>query len=869
MSKLAMAAGWLRKYQKWIKFLIPAAIIAVIYLQARDVMHGIRPEVAAHLVLKLTFPDHVRLLATSVIAVSLMCGYDFILTRMAGYRFRIVTLWRVGWIANSFNNLMGFAGLTGSSLRLMLYRKRGGPAEMFLPKLIFLSASMLTGLSVLSFFALIKPSPLRAEFPLLMIAAVAIVLYLPTFAGISKIPWIGRRIGLEEKVGWLYIGGAVVVSVLEWFGAVWVFWNACNLLHINLSFQELAGLFGLASAAGVISMLPGGAGSFDLVMLAGLSAYGIGADQALAVILVYRVFYYFIPWFIGLMLVAVEWIPQRDAVAEELLKPAWRRWQALWNWPGTRELMGGVGNVALAALVFSSGFVLLMSAAVPTFLHGSHVLTHWVTFHTMKVSHHFTVLVGLMLIVLSTGIRKQVRRAYFATLAMLAAGIMFSLTKGMDVEEAIFLALVLIFLWMSKDRFRRKDVVLTKRSLPGLLITTASMTVLYIEVGLNTVPDAPARFYRHMPYRYLITEHEHLRSGIIALFLTWIAIFAWLLLRPGRPVAKPPDALQLLSLRQWLDKHQQGNYVTHLLFLGDKNLFWSKDGKALIAYRRTGKALVALGDPIGEPDSIRQAVQEFWQYADNHACIPVFYQVRPEYLPLYHENGFRFFKLGEEGMTDVGAFQLTGRSKADLRAVKNRYEREGIRYEVIEPPFSSLILDELRAISDEWLEGRQEKGFSLGWFKESYLQSTGIALLRDPSGRILAFANLMPGYDDKQSISIDLMRYRQDAPNGIMDALFLHLLEWAKSEGYPRFNLGMAPLANVGESTFSHKTERLAREIYRRANRWYRFSGIRKYKEKFDPNWEPRFLAYPAGISLPYLMWRITRMIAKTPPSGE
>lgn len=866
---MAVVAELLRKHQKWIKFLIPAAIIAVVYFQVRDVMRGIRPEVAAHLMIKLTWPDHLRLLTTSLIAVFLMCGYDFILVRMAGYRIRATTLFRVGWIANSFNNLMGFAGLTGSSLRLMLYRKRGGPAEKLVPKLVFLSAAMLTGLSVLSLFALLKPSPFRGEFPLLMVAVIAIVLYLPTFAGVFKLPWIGRRVGLEEKVGWLYIGGAVFVSVLEWFGAVWVFWNVCELLHIRIAFAELAGLFGLAAAAGVVSMLPGGAGSFDLVMLAGLQTYGIDADRSLAVILLYRIFYYFVPWLIGLMLAAAEWIPPRDAMAEDVLKPAWRRWQAFWNWPGTMTLMGGFGNAALAALVFSSGFILLMSAAVPTWLHGSYALNHWVTLHTMKVSHHFTVLVGLMLIVLSTGIRKQVQRAYYATLALLAAGIVFSLAKGMDVEEAIFLALVLIFLWMSKDRFRRKDVIFTRRSLPGLLITTASMTVLYIAVGLNTMPDTTRKIYRHLPYRYLVSEHEHLRSGIIALFITWLCIFLWLLLRPGRPVANPPDAIQLVGLRQWLEKHPRGNYVTHLLFLGDKNLFWSQDGKALIAYRRTGRALVALGDPIGEPDAIRQAVIEFWQYADNHACIPVFYQVRPEYLPLYHENGFRFFKLGEEGVTDVQAFQLTGRSKADLRAVKNRYEREGIRFEVLTPPFSSLVLDELREISDDWLEGRREKGFSLGWFNEAYLQLTGIAVLRDPSGHILAFANLMPGYDDKQSISIDLMRYRQDSPNGIMDALFLHLLEWAKTEGYPEFNLGMAPLANVGESTFSHRTERLAREIFRRANRWYRFSGIRKYKEKFDPQWEPRYLAYPRGASLPYLMWRITRMIAKVPPDGR
>ncbi|WP_158629926.1 bifunctional lysylphosphatidylglycerol flippase/synthetase MprF [Cohnella sp. AR92] len=866
---MALIAGLLRKYQKWIKILIPFAIFAVIYLQARDVMRGIRPEVAAHLLLRLNGMDHIRLLAASVIAISLMSGYDVILTRMAGHRFRFSTLWRVGWIANSFNNMMGFAGLTGSSLRLMLYRKRGLPSEKLVPKLIFLSASMLTGLSVLSVFTLLDSSPVRSEFPLLLIASVAIVFYLPVLAGTLRIPWISRRLGLDEKVGWLYIGGTVLVSILEWTAAAWVFWNVCGMLHIGLSLRELAGLFGLAAAAGVISMLPGGAGSFDIVMLAGLQTYGVDADRALAVLLLYRIFYYFIPFLFGLMLASFEWLPQREAKPEVLLKPVWNKWRLFWNWPGKLVLMGVAGNTALAALVFSSGFILLMSAALPSILDRSQFLHHWFTLHTMKVSHHFTVLVGLLLIVLSNGIRRQVRRAYYATLVLLAAGVAFSLAKGLNVEEAAFLVTVFIFLWMSKDRFRRKDIEFTRKTLYGLLFTTIAMTFLYILVGLNTTPDSSRWFtHHHLPYRYLIDKHEHWRAGIIALFTTWLSIFAWLLLRPGKPVAPLPDGLQMLTLREWLNKHH-GNFVTHLLFLGDKSLFWTQDGKALIAYRRTGRTLVALGDPIGERDSVRQAVLEFRQYADSHACKPVFYQVRPENLPLYHENGFRFFKLGEEGVTDVRSFQLTGRSKSDLRAVKNRYEREGYTFEIAEPPFSSLLMDQLRGISDEWLEGRPEKGFSLGWFKESYLQLTGIALLRDPTGRILAFANLMPSYDDRQSVSIDLMRYRHDSPNGIMDCLFLHLLEWSKSQGFSRFNLGMAPLANVGESAFSHRSERLAHEIYRRANRWYRFAGIRRYKDKFDPQWEPRFLAYPGGASLPFLIWRITRMIAKIPSTRE
>ncbi|MBZ5798285.1 phosphatidylglycerol lysyltransferase domain-containing protein, partial [Burkholderia contaminans] len=76
------------------------------------------------------------------------------------------------------------------------------------------------------------------------------------------------------------------------------------------------------------------------------------------------------------------------------------------------------------------------------------------------------------------------------------------------------------------------------------------------------------------------------------------------------------------------------------------------------------------------------------------------------------------------------------------------------------------LIEEMRHISDIWLDGRKEKGYSLGWFKESYLQLAPIALLRDSEGKVIAFATMAPAYDHGQTVSIDLMRHLPDTPNG-------------------------------------------------------------------------------------------------------
>ncbi len=50
----------------------------------------------------------------------------------------------------------------------------------------------------------------------------------------------------------------------------------------------------------------------------------------------------------------------------------------------------------------------------------------------------------------------------------------------------------------------------------------------------------------------------------------------------------------------------------------------------------------------------------------------------------------------------------------------------------------------------------------------------------------------MPMYQEGE-ISVDLMRYRDDAPNGIMDALFIRMFLWAKEEGARRLTWEWRP----------------------------------------------------------------------------
>jgi len=183
------------------------------------------------------------------------------------------------------------------------------------------------------------------------------------------------------------------------------------------------------------------------------------------------------------------------------------------------------------------------------------------------------------------------------------------------------------------------------------------------------------------------------------------------------------------------------------------------------------------------------------------AVSPVFYQVKPENLPLYIDLGLTLSKLGEEARVALDSFSLEGAARADLRQTHRRASRDGAQFQIVPRAEVGAIVGELRAVSEAWLEEKKtaEKRFSLGYFDERYLMHFDCGVVRC-NGAIVAFANLWPGAS--KELSVDLMRYNADAPKGVIDFLLIECMFVGQIPGYQWFNLGMRPLSGL-ESTRS------------------------------------------------------------------
>jgi phosphatidylglycerol lysyltransferase len=480
----------------------------------------------------------------------------------------------------------------------------------------------------------------------------------------------------------------------------------------------------------------------------------------------------------------------------------------------------------------------------------------------MNVSHQLSVAAGFLLLGLSRGIEYSVKKTYELTVTVLIFAALFSIFKGIDYEEAIFLIIVAILLKMAKGQFYRKSYVMTWGKTIFDVTLVLVITSMYLIIGYSNLPSGKRLIPSRLQQYVIVDSHDLFYSAIIGMLIAFIILmFGYLISNPKKWVME-----KSIHQEKKIIKHLQmykGKNLSHLIFLHDKYIFWNKKKNVLISYQQYADKLVVLGDPIGEKNDISSAIEEFQQIADIHGFTTVFYQVSDEMLSYLHVGGYAFFKLGEEVYVDLRSPAFSAQKQKYYEVAAEKFKREGYSVSIVKPPHSLDLLNRLSSVSDDWLEGNKEKGFSYGFFDESYLNRSEIAVVKDQSSTIIGFANLLPGYDGNVTAAVDLMRILPMAPPRTSDFLFISLFDWARENSYQRFNMGMTPLTNVGLSRFSFLSERIAAQIFLHSHFIYNTHGLSAFSENDSKIVEPKFLAYRRQSSLPFTMMQISLLISK------
>ncbi|WP_416826779.1 bifunctional lysylphosphatidylglycerol flippase/synthetase MprF [Ectobacillus polymachus] len=849
-----MNANW-KKLLNIAKIIIPFVILIIVFFEGKKELTHLSIHQAVSVIKQIPNGGFYLAIIVGLLAVSTMFFYDFVMLRSVKAPVSIKKVFRISWIANSFNGIFGFGGLIGAGVRTMLYRPYIKEQGKLVKTIAWMTTAFIMGLSFLSIFGLLgilQTSFILSERPWLWPALIGFSMIAPIYIIVSKLK-LGRRTFATDVNNPTLLYS--IVSLVEWTSAGVVIFVILRLLGVEIDFRQALGVYVISAIAGSLSLVPGGLGSFDLIFLRGMNQYGITTETTLSALLLYRLVYYIIPFGVGLAFAAFEMsgVARKKIESRQMFVPALETTGVLVTIQ--RQLFTKMESWALAALSALTGVVIIFSVLFPISIERFHILRIFIPKPLIQVSFDLSLSVGILLILLAKPIYERTKQAYAMTIVVLMVGIIFNVLKGIDFEESLLLLIILAIFFMLRKRFIREQVSYTYVDgiKTGLLIFLLLYAYQYFGTWLG------AHHLDFLPSYVVRPSKMVMRTTYITAILVPLSLYIAAFLRNRTGTRVPGRVASSEMLQQFLQQYG-GNVLSHLGFLGDKRIFLSSDGKALLQFAVTKKRLVVLGDPIGVPSSYQAVIEEFLDESERLGYVCIFYQVERRWLGLYHDFGYNFLKLGEEAEVDLSSFSLTGKKKASLRSNLHKFEREGYVFSVHEAPHSKALLQQLKQVSDDWLQGKKEKGFSLGYFDEEYLNRSPVATLSNNKGKIVSFVSILPVYQPNK-VAIDLMRYSHDAPSGVMDAMFLHLFEWAKNNGYMQFNMGMAPLSNVGISPHSFWMERVAAAVYNNIRYMYSFSGLRQFKEKYNPTWSGKYLAYRKNRSLFATMLVITRLI--------
>ncbi len=753
----------------------------------------------------------------------------------------------ISFISYAFSNAVGMSLLVSGSIRYRFYVQNGLGAGEIARVVLFCTISFWLGLLALTGVTLLwVPLPPGLPFAALSQPLGVALTALPVawlLGSLLRRPLrIWRwRVQLPST---LTAVKQILVGALDWGLAAAVLYVLMPDA-LNNGFGHFLAIFVIAQIAGLISHVPGGLGVFEAVMLAGFGATGNAELTApiLGALAAFRVIYYLLP-----LCTAAVLVLQREARGlrhKSLLAP----------W------FTGLLPSFFAGLTLVSGAVLLFSGATRALPLRMAILREILPLSVLEVSHLLASVIGMLLLILARGLQRRLDAAYWLTLVLLLAGAVFSLLKGIDYEEATLLTLLAMALAPAHGLFyRRASLFSTSFSVGWIVAIVATLACATWLVVFS---------YQHVNYSGDLWWQFSLHHGgapralraLVAAAAAGILFAAASLIRPQQLHREPPSDAEL-ALALPLIK-QFASAQAHLALMGDKALLFDAEHKAFVMFDTLGRSWVAMGDPVGSDEAARrELVWTFLEQCERAGGWPVFYQVSPANVDLYLEVGLNLLKIGEEARVRLDEFNLDGKSKKVLRNTVNKLHREGLRLEIVPVEAVAALLPKLKPVSDAWLHDKhvREKRFSMGAFDPHYLMRTPIAVVWQ-GDQVIAFANLLLT-ETHEEASVDLMRHLPDSPAGIMDYLLVELMLWARSEGYRWFNLGMAPLAGLQSRRHAPLWNRFGAMVFGRGERFYNFRGLQRYKGKFDPQWEPRYMAVPRGIALPVILTNVASLIA-------
>jgi phosphatidylglycerol lysyltransferase len=312
------------------------------------------------------------------------------------------------------------------------------------------------------------------------------------------------------------------ISLAEWVFLFLYLYSLACIMNLSVSIWDFMKIFLIAVSAGIVSMIPGGIGSFDLIFLWGFDYLGVSTEKLIVVLILYRIGYYFIPFLTALLL---------------FLRDLWKKWNNYWsNIP--KAIIENISHFFLTILVFISGIILLVSAALPGLMSRLRLTEEIVSLTVMNFSHHLSVGTGFVLLGLARGIEYREKRTYHLTLLVLSIAAVSTFLKGLDYEEALIIIGVILLLLLSKGRFYRESFVLTWGKILFDVCLIFLFTIGYLWLGFLSLPSSHLSVPIFIQTNVILDANSLFESAIIGLFIALIIILLGYIINKPKTLQK-------------------------------------------------------------------------------------------------------------------------------------------------------------------------------------------------------------------------------------------------------------------------------------------------------------------------------------------
>jgi lysyl-tRNA synthetase class 2 len=487
----------------------------------------------------------------------------------------------------------------------------------------------------------------------------------------------------------------------------------------------------------------------------------------------------------------------------------------------------------LGAAAAAVGLVSVASAVTPSLPDRSAVVYGILPPETPSGARYLALALGLALVWLSFSLARRRRNAWHAAVLVVLVIAAAHLAKGLDAEEAGVSLLLLVALVHYRRRFDVPGDPAALRPLAGTAVALAAVVAFWTLYDLDRL-QAPVWL-----------DDLVLAIGVVLLLR---ATYLWL-----RPLTErvQQTVAERRTARALVEEYGHDS-LSFFTLRRDKNYFFSRDGRAFLAYRVIGGTALISGDPIGAPEEIEELVRDFLAEARRNGWRAGVLSASEELLDLYRSLGLRAVEIGREAVVRPEEFSLEGRPIRKVRQSVNRLERAGY---AVEAHRSAELTKADRAgldeVSREWLGAWPERGFTMA-MDELFDEPDPVFLAaRGPGGRIDGFIQLVPCAAG-EGYSLSAMRRRRDTPNGLMEFLVVQAIAWAAGERVSELSLNFCVFGEMlGAATGRTRPSRALRFCLLRLDRLFQLERLLSFNRKFFPEWRPRFLCFERLIDFP------------------